>query len=117
MTDIGFNSYALSNAVKSGHAVKVLNPEDVPEAAHWQVLMQEKVTPYTGWENDGGPSPANTYWTVYAFTDHAAWLGLMQRYFECLTRPRHAFRDAMVLVGYACPGRVSPEVRVVLSGT
>ncbi len=113
----GFNSYVLYELVKAGWCVESKKgPEDIPEKAHWQILVHDDIPVSDG---RGGTARAQI-WKLYIFDEKPLWEQVVQAYFDdaadmaSSTYTKGYNSGPMKLVALEASGKVLPHVSVAL---
>tara|TARA_Y100000310_G_scaffold175594_1_gene175646 strand:+ start:572 stop:1003 length:432 start_codon:yes stop_codon:yes gene_type:complete len=114
----GFTSYTLFDLIRAGWCVEsTKGPEDIPDVAHWQILVLEEITTSDGRD---GTSRQNV-WKLYIFDEKPLWEQVVQAFFDDasdMASPTHTKgynSGPMKLVALEASGKVIPHIVVALA--
>lgn len=53
---------------------EIKNPTDLPKRRSWAILIEDQITPYTGYEHEpGGIAPPMNYIRTFIYLDQSEW--------------------------------------------
>jgi len=114
----GFSTYTLLDLERAEWCKEAKGVGDIPDTAHWQILVLDQVTTWSGYKEDTGTR--TNVWRIFVFEDEKLWEQAVQFYFDDAADPdspthKQYGSGPLKMVALDCSGRVIPHISVALA--